>query len=339
MVRLLLLSALVVLTSTGCAVSRQSVTAKTVELDLRGIEKICVEAHSEGFHRVVAKQLLADGVPHSVVFSGDTNECSLILRSDAVIANDIGDFVRVYELSAYQGKRLVGRSSVEQPNNTDLGKFNSDDLVKKAVAALKLDGDKIGSQDIETYNIDVTRLTTLASRGRCGSGEIETIVVEGSIGPDSAFAVDALLARSKPCSGNKINISLRSGGGFLVDGYAMGETFRKYSVKTIVEDSEICASSCAVAFLGGAMRTISDGGKIMFHAPYFSGKNEYGERDINCDVGDEALSDLKNYYSSMTDKETGERLFERTMWYCSADDGWVVTGGAAAELYGIATER
>jgi hypothetical protein len=27
------------------------------------------------------------------------------------------------------------------------------------------------------------------------------------------------------------------------------------------------------------------------------------------------------------------------MWYCSAEDGWVVTGGGAAELYGIATER
>ena len=80
-------------------------------------------------------------------------------------------------------------------------------------------------------------------------------------------------------------------------------------------------------------------GQIMFHAPYFSGKNEYGEKDIDCDVGEESLDELKDYYISMTDKETGERLFERTMWYCSAKDGWVVTGGAAAELYGIATER
>ena len=80
-------------------------------------------------------------------------------------------------------------------------------------------------------------------------------------------------------------------------------------------------------------------GQIMFHAPYFSGKNEYGEKDIDCNVGEESLNESKDYYISMTDKETGERLFERTMWYCSADDGWVVTGGAAAELYGIATER
>jgi hypothetical protein len=51
------------------------------------------------------------------------------------------------------------------------------------------------------------------------------------------------------------------------------------------------------------------------------------------------LEELERYYISMTDKEIGERLFERTMWYCSASDGWVITGGAAAELYGIATER
>ena len=27
------------------------------------------------------------------------------------------------------------------------------------------------------------------------------------------------------------------------------------------------------------------------------------------------------------------------MWYCSAEDGWVVQGGSAAELFGIATEK
>ena len=84
---------------------------------------------------------------------------------------------------------------------------------------------------------------------------------------------------------------------------------------------------------------MEDKGQIMFHAPYFSGRSEYGEKDIDCNVGEESLNELMGYYISMTDKETGERLFERTMWYCSADDGWVVTGGAAAELYGIATER
>ena len=86
-------------------------------------------------------------------------------------------------------------------------------------------------------------------------------------------------------------------------------------------------------------RIIEDEGSILFHAPYFSGKNEYGKRDIDCEVGQDSLDELKSYYRKITDPETGDRLFGRTMWYCSAEDGWVVTGGAAAELYGIATER
>ena len=38
------------------------------------------------------------------------------------------------------------------------------------------------------------------------------------------------------------------------------------------------------------------------------------ERDISCDVGREALAELNAYYREMTDAETGDRLFERTMW-------------------------
>ena len=136
-----------------------------------------------------------------------------------------------------------------------------------------------------------------------------------------------------------VTVSLKSGGGILNDGYLLGDTFRRHNVTTAIEATQHCASSCAVAFLGGKKRIIEDGGSILFHAPYFSGKNEYGKRDINCAVGQESLDELKGYYQQITDPETGERLFERTMWYCSANDGWVVTGGAAAELYGIATER
>ena len=51
------------------------------------------------------------------------------------------------------------------------------------------------------------------------------------------------------------------------------------------------------------------------------------------------MTELLNFYETMTDGETGERIFERTMRLCSAYDGWVITGGAAAELFGIATQR
>ena len=124
--------------------------------------------------------------------------------------------------------------------------------------------------------------------------------------------------------------------------YAMPSTgikLRELGVTTIVEDNSTCASSCAVAFLGGEVRRVTERGSLLFHAPYFQGKNEYGKRDITCEVGEEALANLNAYYRKMTDAETGDRLFERTMWYCSAEDGWVVKGGSAAELFGIATEK
>ena len=197
----------------------------------------------------------------------------------------------------------------------------------------------------ETYNIDLLKIHTKARSFGCTNGSEVIMSLTGMIGPDSSFAVDRLLSRLPQCTdaqGKLVKqtvLRINSGGGFLKDGYELGRTLQKYQIRAVVEDGSVCASSCAVAFLGAADRVVEDKGQIMFHAPYFSGKNEYGEKDIDCDVGEESLAELKDYYISMTDKETGERLFERTMWYCSADDGWVVTGGAAAELYGIATER
>jgi hypothetical protein len=47
---------------------------------------------------------------------------------------------------------------------------------------------------------------------------------------------------------------------------------------------------------------------------------------------------MQSYFTEMTNTDISKRLFERTMWYCSADNGWTVTGGNAAKLYGIATE-
>jgi hypothetical protein len=76
-----------------------------------------------------------------------------------------------------------------------------------------------------------------------------------------------------------------------------------------------------VAFLGGKERFVRSQGTIVFHALYFNGENVYGKRDISCYVGEKALAELRTYYREMTDAETGDRLFERTMWYCSAEDG------------------
>jgi hypothetical protein len=153
------------------------------------------------------------------------------------------------------------------------------------------------------------------------------------------------LKRSPHCRNSKgevmaaTTVQLRSDGGYLVDGYQLGRSLRKAGSVTRIKSNTSCASSCAVAFLGGKERIVEDRGSVIFHAPYFSGKNAYEERAIDCDIPKSDLRILNNYYVEMVGRESGDRLYERTMWHCSATDGWVITGGSAAELFDIATQK
>jgi tol-pal system protein YbgF len=197
----------------------------------------------------------------------------------------------------------------------------------------------------ETYYIDdlVIETSSDASSSSCVSGSRHSILVTGSIGPDSTFAVGKLIDQREPCTDASdevifpIEVILESGGGYLEDGYKLGKVFRDRGVTTIIQDNKMCASSCAVAFLGGKKRYVADKGSILFHAPYLKQMQLEGKERITCDLPKEELQTLNDYYSSMTSVEVGDRLFERTMWYCSAENGWTIKGSAAAELYGIAT--
>jgi ATP-dependent protease ClpP protease subunit len=197
----------------------------------------------------------------------------------------------------------------------------------------------------KTYYIDdlVIETSSDTSSSSCVTGSKHSILVTGSIGPDSTFAVGKLIDQRAPCLGedgevvSPIEVTLESGGGNLDDGYKLGKVFRDRGVTTIISDDKMCASSCAVAFLGGTKRFVADKGSILFHAPYLKKMQLEGEERITCDLPKEELQALNDYYSSMTSVEVGDRLYERTMWYCSAQNGWTIKGGAAAELYGIAT--
>jgi len=54
--------------------------------------------------------------------------------------------------------------------------------------------------------------------------------------------------------------------------------------------------------------------------------------------GSATINELLEYYQEMTSPEQGERLMDRTMSYCSAEDGWGLRGSAVAELFGVATQ-
>jgi len=172
--------------------------------------------------------------------------------------------------------------------------------------------------------------------GSCVSGYSEHLELDGRIGPDSTAIVGKLLPRLAKCitsKGTRIvnTVYLSSGGGHLADGYELGELFKKYRVETEITGGQECASSCAIAFLGGKFRTMERDAKILFHAPY-----KQGMLAIDCSSRSE-MTGLQNYYEKMLGASNGGFLFDRTMSYCSSSSGWTLNADAA-KLFGITTD-
>ena len=167
----------------------------------------------------------------------------------------------------------------------------------------------------------------------------ENINVDGVINSDTSFILENLLrqiSQANECSPRKETprtlVFLNSNGGSVNDGFNIGKLFDKYNVATVVLSGDICASSCAIAFLGGTTRGI--GGRLIFHAPY---RYVGSTRQINCN-NTAVNAELRSYYRWAIGSENGDRLYDRTMRYCSTDDGWTVNKDAAL-MYGISNYR
>lgn len=71
---------------------------------------------------------------------------------------------------------------------------------------------------------------------------------------------------------NTIAIYLASPGGSLFEGMRLGRFFKEHRIKTVVEGNRVCASACALAFLGGRdndgnpWRSSSSNSQLGFHA-------------------------------------------------------------------------
>lgn len=194
-------------------------------------------------------------------------------------------------------------------------------------------GEEVWAIEVDGLGVKLMR----TERPSCASGFMDRIEISGGIGPDSTFVVEEMLERVKGCSGkggkgSGIPVYLNSLGGMLDHGYLLGYMFRDWEVYTRIREGDGCASACAVAFLGGVARRLSDGGGIMFHAPYVK---DGDSESITCDLGKQTALELLAYYIEMMGEEAGARIFERTMMYCSNSDGWVIAQGEAADLYGI----
>lgn len=157
----------------------------------------------------------------------------------------------------------------------------------------------------------------------CPSGNI-FYEIYGDINDDTVFAFKTLFQARKHCGYTEV--LLFSGGGYLEDGFELGRFFRKNSISTYVIPDADCASSCAVAFLGGTQRVLAGNGNLMFHSPYY--KRTHG---IECV---KKSPDLLNYYRDMIGSSMGTALYEKTLRECSNRDGWTINRDAA-QMYDI----
>jgi len=191
--------------------------------------------------------------------------------------------------------------------------------------------------DIEVSNLKIRHVRQTDSK-LCAerSQNDDHIEMSGPINPDTPFIIERLLkkiedspnrCRGKTGTKYSITVFLNSGGGYMKDGYELGEMFRREQVSTRIVNNAECYSSCATAFLGGHYRGLEKEGKLMFHAPY---SYTFGY-DVSCSKKD---AKLLSYMKTMLNDTDGEFLYKRTMSYCSKSSGWSLNRDAA-EIFGL----
>ncbi len=93
----------------------------------------------------------------------------------------------------------------------------------------------------------------------------------GAVTPESGEILRAAIRTNAPID----EVWLTSGGGNVDGGLAMGRVLREYGLFVRVPKGHFCASSCSLAFLGGALRSVQgDYGIHMFSRYYRDGNAE-----------------------------------------------------------------
>ena len=228
-----------------------------------------------------------------------------------------------------------------------------------------LDGKWKVLKDIKINELSIRHLrqTRGSQSAQCISGNFDVIDLTGPINTDTADIIDRILSASSNRCITKSNPDLKrdcvdnpnphwickrimkgknraiipmiiymsSGGGYLKSGFELGETLRKNYTATSIPWGQTCASSCATAFLGGNVRSLQNGSSILFHAPYNYGSSKlYGKPAVVCQ--DENYK-LKEYMIEMLGKKDGQRVYKRTMDFCSPNGGWKLNPDAAAVYF------
>lgn len=192
-------------------------------------------------------------------------------------------------------------------------------------------------KDIQVNNLNIKEIKLRDEK--CNNKYRHVLELNGMINYDSSYIVEEVLKdinKNKKCYYGETpivtTITLNSEGGLLADGYRMGEIFKKQDVHAMITNNQVCMSSCSMAFLGADFRSMQGNAKLMVHSPYRI-TNSY---TIEC-ISNKEAEDLRNYYIRMIGSDSGNTLYDRTMRYCNASDGWTINSDAA-KIFKITTD-
>lgn len=128
--------------------------------------------------------------------------------------------------------------------------------------------------------VDFTTAGAGAGAPRGGAAPAFRLRMTGMIEPGDGDRLGDILGRQAAAAPGRPNdilgtIELSSMGGNLADGFQIGMLLRKYNMIAVVRRSDLCMSSCALAFLGGNVHHVEPdhrpecnleiGGKVAFH--------------------------------------------------------------------------
>jgi PAN domain len=102
---------------------------------------------------------------------------------------------------------------------------------------------------------------------------IIAVVGDLELGDEKTFVQQAL-------SYENAIVDFDSPGGNLVAGIEIGKAIRLKGFSTGVDSNGVCASACALAWLGGAKRALISGGRVGFHAAYVENNGQNTENGL-----------------------------------------------------------
>ena len=170
----------------------------------------------------------------------------------------------------------------------------------------------------------------------CRSGYMDHLEMDGNIEENSSRLLEKMIKRLRTCKDRKgkeysNTIYMNSPGGYIIEGIEMGTLIRQYEMTTRITRGQSCASSCAIAFMGGVYRYMDKRSEIMFHTPYIRQRNK-----IVC-YKRQTTSTLRAYFIEMAGRKKGKKIFRNSVKYCDESKGWTPNYKRAAK-YGITTK-